>query len=53
MTTLESLNTKIVANLPSFLLVTQMAPSDTQFDSYEFSKWTMVLNQFWTDWQLE
>jgi hypothetical protein len=30
-----------------------MASSDTRFDSYEFSKWTVVLNRFWTDRQLD
>jgi hypothetical protein len=44
MTTLESLNTKIFSNLLSFLLVTHTASSDARFDSYEFSKWHVVLN---------
>jgi hypothetical protein len=44
MTTLESLNTKVVANLLSFLLVNHMASSNIRFNSYEFSKWTVLLN---------
>jgi hypothetical protein len=40
MTTPESFNTKIVANLLSFLLVTHTVPSDTRFTIYQFSKWT-------------
>jgi hypothetical protein len=51
MTTLESSNTKIVANLLSFLLVTHMTLSDTRVTGYEFSNWTVVLKQFWTDRQ--
>jgi hypothetical protein len=44
MKTLESLNTKVVTNLLSFLPATHMASSNTWFDGYEFSKWTVVLN---------
>jgi hypothetical protein len=43
-TTLESLNIKVIANLLCFPLVTHMASSNTWFDSYEFSKRTVVLN---------
>jgi hypothetical protein len=34
MTSPETLNTKVVTNEFSFLLVTQMVSSDAQFDSY-------------------
>jgi hypothetical protein len=46
MTTLESSNTKIIANLLGILLVTHVVPSDTWFTVYEFSMWTVVLKQF-------
>jgi hypothetical protein len=49
MTTLESLNTKIVANLLRFLLVTHMASSDAWFNSYEFSKADCGAELFGTD----
>jgi hypothetical protein len=51
MTTLESLNTKIVVNLLSFPLITHMVPSDAWFDSYEFSNVDPGSERFWTDWQ--
>jgi hypothetical protein len=38
MTTPETLNTKIVVNKLSFLLVTHMAYSDARFDSYRILK---------------
>jgi hypothetical protein len=34
----------VIANLLSFPLVTHTASSNTRFDSYEFSKQTVVLN---------
>jgi hypothetical protein len=42
-TTQINLNTNIGANFLSFLLVTHTVPSDQRFNSYQFSKWTMVL----------
>jgi hypothetical protein len=53
MTTLESMNTKVIANLLIFPLVHHMASSDTQFSSYGFSKSDGGAERFWTDWQLE
>jgi hypothetical protein len=50
MTTLKTLNTEIVANYLSFLLVIHMFSSDGQFYSYEFSKTGYGAELFWTDW---
>ncbi len=44
MTSLETSHTRNVANDLSFPLVTHTASSNTRFDSYEFSKQTVVLN---------
>jgi hypothetical protein len=49
MTTLKTLNTEIVANYLSFLLVIHMVSSDGQFYSYEFSKTGYGAELFWTD----
>jgi hypothetical protein len=37
------LNPNIVANFLSFLLITNTVPSNQRFNSYEFSKCTVVL----------
>jgi hypothetical protein len=53
MTSPETLNTKVIINILSFLLVTHMASSDAWFDSYGLSKIGHSAERFWTDWICE
>jgi hypothetical protein len=53
MTFSETLYTKNAGNEYSFLLVAQMAHSDTRFGRYRFTKTEQGAELFWTAWTLE
>jgi hypothetical protein len=48
-TSLETLNTKVIANELSILLVTHMVSSDVRFDSYGVLNLGHSAELFWTD----